>query len=209
MFFKHAFHDEKKSFLNKWINKVNKVLPYLTLIHEIWCGLFPTFGLLQANTFNFTRGTVLSSDKSHANTIMLQVEPSQCVSIAGIRLRACHWWLRQSLKPNTIWCTGQPPLIYLSIFIQRVLGILNPQPAWASLGVLYAHLQWYLRPHTILPCMTHSNGNKYKPISRKSTCNKWDSYKTYLMRTITASQGSNLFFRVLPGEGIQKASLYE
>lgn len=83
------------------------------------------FGLWLWKHFNFSPGSVLLSNKSHANATGPQVEPSQSVSRAGIRHGARHWWLRPSLKPNTIWRTGQPPLLYLSIFMQCVPRILN------------------------------------------------------------------------------------
>lgn len=118
--------------------------------HKIGCsvGGLPLWFTLERKHFNVSPGSALSS-KSHANTIRLQVESSQSVSRAGIRHRACHRWLRQSLKPNTIWRAGRPPLLYLSIFMQRVLRILNTQSARASLGALYVNLQWYPRPHTL------------------------------------------------------------
>lgn len=110
-----------------------------------WSLLWFTF---ERKHFNVSPGSALSN-KSHANTIRLQVESSQSVSRAGIRHRACHWWLRQSLKPNTIWRAGRPPLLYLSIFMQCVLRILSTQSARANLGALYVNLQWYPRPHTL------------------------------------------------------------
>ena len=38
-------------------------------MHKIGCGLYSTFGLFQIKHFNFTPGTALFSNKSHANTI--------------------------------------------------------------------------------------------------------------------------------------------